>query len=543
MIKRNIIIISSLRRIEFKCFSSNQMPSYANGIYKKFLFYVHPDFFQNFESERNINEKNLKILSQLMDDKDNSVRATEFRTLMFYVKPLENEHSPRRVKVASARIVESIREILETLGIDLPPRPEAPHRASFIGSNPTEISSFLETLTDRKELMNWRLDRSLQYSRLKDVVIQSFGLEDIDIRIGWSAQNKCVLLGTLLNTLETHPKSFALPWTGLTLVISFDESVAVVDVAECRINLNPSRVPMQWVQAFSLVSHDLVVQANTQRQLSYQLTVQLEELLSRIIRRHLSMHNPLYQGYDVEGLSLRRFAVQLRKGHSCCGLGYSNFLRNTVPSLEESLALISVSLSTVDATAEATAEATVASSMDKLFSYSLSTDKTSDSSPSNTSGETSVRGTAISTSEIQLKEVTICVVVEEGHGSKLMVSAGGGAEIRLDCRIETEDLLRLITTNIDQCVTVSLNRELLTEHINRMSTEIVASLGLISIVPGVGVDAVKMESCLSRLLEFRRHNSGNWGAFRHLTGVRVLVGQYLGLADDGAFVLPWNWTL
>ena len=66
------------------------------------------------------------------------------------MKPMDNISTPRRVKVALGRLIESIRDILETIDIDLPPRPEGDtKRAAYVSSNPSEVSTFLETLTER----------------------------------------------------------------------------------------------------------------------------------------------------------------------------------------------------------------------------------------------------------------------------------------------------------------------------------------------------------------------------------------------------------
>lgn len=62
-----------------------------------------------------------------------------------------------------------------------------------------------------------------------------------------------------------------------------------------------------------------------------------------------------------------------------------------------------------------------------------------------------------------------------------------------------------------------------------------------------------MESFLVRLNEYqdeenRAKKDGintkkNLGKFRSLSGMRVIVGKYLGLDDDGKCILPWDWSI
>ncbi len=122
---------------------------YEKVLMKKFIFQVHPDFFQLFKTEQAINSANLKVLSSLSGEGSGSVEAPKTRSLTFYVKPV-NDSLPRRVKVATGRVIESIREILETLGLDLPLRPEGTGKSStFVSSNSAEVLDYLDTLIDR----------------------------------------------------------------------------------------------------------------------------------------------------------------------------------------------------------------------------------------------------------------------------------------------------------------------------------------------------------------------------------------------------------
>ena len=58
-----------------------------------------------------------------------------------------------------------------------------------------------------------------------------------------------------------------------------------------------------------------------------------------------------------------------------------------------------------------------------------------------------------------------------------------------------------------------------------------------------------MEGCLLRLNEYEDNTKKNGiglksvGKLRSLSGMRVIIGRYLGLDDKGRCILPWDWTL
>ena len=156
---------------------------YSKLLMKRFLFYVHPDFFQHFKLEQSVNAANLQILSNSDESSKKQDVNNGPRTLNFYIKPSDRDPKPRRVKVAMNRVIASIREILETLGVELPARPEgAARHQAYVSSNPTEVTEFLDTLIDRKDLMTWRYDRMQNFLRVRDILQHTLGVDDIDIR-------------------------------------------------------------------------------------------------------------------------------------------------------------------------------------------------------------------------------------------------------------------------------------------------------------------------------------------------------------------------
>ena len=190
---------------------------------RHFLFQTHPDFFVKHKTEQDVNTQNFAILQDVhaklaagIDDP--AIRGV--RTLVFFVKPTERDPSPRRVKVfiGSLRsLEESMVDILDTAGAALPPDVRASladrHTAdtnrssggseAFVMSGasctPAQVAQFLDTLVDRRDLMAWRQERALGLTAVLEVVKATLGVEAVDIRYSWSAQNNVTMLDALLS--------------------------------------------------------------------------------------------------------------------------------------------------------------------------------------------------------------------------------------------------------------------------------------------------------------------------------------------------------
>ena len=71
---------------------------------------------------------------------------------------------------------------------------------------------------------------------------------------------------------------------------------------------------------------------------------------------------------------------------------------------------------------------------------------------------------------------------------------------------------------------------------------IIDRLGLISIERGIGVNEDMLETCLVNIKEYIIAHSNN-GKLRNLSGMKLKIGKYLGLADDGSCIIPVDWRL
>ena len=140
---------------------------YSKALYKKFVFQVHPDYFTNFKPMQAVNADNLSILQNMIDGNlASSDVAREVKSLIFFIKPPFADSQPKRVQVNVNRIENSIIEILQTVGVDLPIRTEGFRGENVIGHNsttvlasPQQILDYLESMCERRDLIAWREDR------------------------------------------------------------------------------------------------------------------------------------------------------------------------------------------------------------------------------------------------------------------------------------------------------------------------------------------------------------------------------------------------
>ena len=245
---------------------------------KNFLFHVHPDLLMQYKKEMSINAENINHLKNFAA----SGGSNKTRTLLFYLKtsnsPSDNNETtlvkPRRVKVAVAsldKIEQSIREILETLGIDVPSSSKYVNRnkssAAFQGTNRTnhrisytELVEFLLSLVDRADLLQWRHERRLYLAKLVEILKESLGVDRIHFRYSWSSEANMIFIKQLIrivkeDELDTNER----PWKNLSLVLSASTSQFPVDPIEGHVFINPSDVELRWSQVFSSIDNNVLV--------------------------------------------------------------------------------------------------------------------------------------------------------------------------------------------------------------------------------------------------------------------------------------------
>ncbi len=145
------------------------------------------------------------------------------------------------------------------------------------------------------------------------------GVEAVDIRSGWSAQNNAVLLTRFLSLVQhlqlagdggvtptslnatnrtgepTHKGiltpmgELQLPWTGLTLVFSTDDcSEAPVDYVEGHVTLDPLDVVDQWAYTVCAVRQSKLQLMGENRAELRRLRAKAESLLTLAVQQQLA---------------------------------------------------------------------------------------------------------------------------------------------------------------------------------------------------------------------------------------------------------------
>ena len=206
MIRKNIGMRSmTIRWSRLRFFSSTATSSedymikeyqdYVRQLMKKFMFQVHPDYFLNTKQLQDINNQNLRALQGILDFDTPHTQKIDARSLIFYVKPNESFPEPKKVKVATNRAVESISEILETIGIELPNKPAdfeyyksvyQKKKSNFtsygstyarytndeprVDSETVRILEFLDSIGDRHELIAMREERNKAFNNIEKVI-------------------------------------------------------------------------------------------------------------------------------------------------------------------------------------------------------------------------------------------------------------------------------------------------------------------------------------------------------------------------------------
>lgn len=492
---------------------------YIKQLIKKFVFHIHPDYFHNHKKLQYINESNLKVLNSLNDSLLFAYREQKHeylkentnlpRSLTFYLKPnnftVDQSPSasyPRKVTIPLQRLEESLLEILDTLGVSVTERSTdaiSSRREDLIYSHcvsasPGQILAFLDSLTDRRSLIQWRQDRKkMLYACIKNIM-ELTGACGVEFRTSWSAQNNMVLLSTILQMIDSsRSQLLSLPWSGLTLIISTDETqfnlpYGYIDYEERHVYINPTYTPSQWVLAL----------CKDRSSVYYQHHNDTRNEMKVILERYLTK--------EIEKLTNKVVETEIIKGFTCSGVGYRNFLSGIALEVQRH------SGSSID--------------------------------PKPTTG-TTTSSSSSGTSSGQVRSTTLRLrfIVEDSHGTKILPNG----VIRLDSSklnyLTTIHAVILQKNSILSALTQSEEARQKEGQVAQLMAAIRGKLELEQISYGAGVDEEKMETCLRSLSTYMARRNGSRGSLKELRGMNLVVGHYLGIADDGSCILPWDLQL
>jgi hypothetical protein len=289
---------------------------------------------------------------------------------------------------------------------------------------------------------------------------------------------------------SSRSQLLSLPWNGLKLIISTDETqfnlpYGYIDYDERNVYINPTYTPSQWVIALckdrsssSLHYHHHHNDARNE--------------MKNLFERYLTQ--------EIKKLTNKVVEIEIVKGFTCSELGYRNFLSGIALEVKQHL------------------------------SASIANDYVESSS--------SARSGQVSSTTSRLR-----FIVEDSHGIKILPDGA----IRLDSsKLNSLAVIHaaiLHKSSILAALTQSEEARQKEAHVAQLMTAIRGKLELEKITYGTGVDEEKMETCLQSLRAYMTRRNGSRGSLKELRGMNLVVGHYLGIADDGSCILPWDLQL
>lgn len=461
---------------------------YYRQLIKKLMFVVHPDFFENYKTMQLVNSQNLRFLQSVSQSGGQPIALpADAKTLVFYIKPDVDE--PRKVKVSLQRLHESIAEILDAQGVQLPVKPSDLHTSSaFAASYPRRESNiesmrlallqFLDSLVDRRELIAWKQQRIEQLHGVTLRLLQLTGLKAVDFENCWSAANNCLLLQRLIHALEAPADRLLVGrelLKGMTLVIHNDPMyMEHVDFMESKVFLDCSahEISVEWMNLIITLSRIKTQPLPSAEEMAI-LQGKWEEYLSALL---------------TSGNQSVKVAV--RRGYTCSQRGYFHFLQQA-----------------------------------KRYSAALSAHHVEVVKPRDLDNPNAL---------------PVEVVIEEHHGTKLLPD--GNYRLDANCDIPSAlEMMKATAAESLQCRQAAIKTA---TEISNLQAMLVERLQLVSLCAAVGTTEEQYLAALHSLcsyLDGRRQ--GNSGVLKHFNGLHLRIGQYAGIADDGACVLPWDLQL
>jgi len=524
------------------------------GLCKKLYMYIHPDFFTAFPALHEVNEANMKHLSNMVEAHDQQqqrpyaaqqqdVDTRGARTLTFYLKATDESPQPRRIRVgigSLARIEDSIRDILETLGVALNPPSESEslkmrrtHAFKSTVTSSAEIEEYLASLVDRAEILTWRAERRGRFLQCVEELQHTLGVEEIDIRYSWGAESNITMLTTLLRLVDEERVLCTqhTPWTGLKLVMSSDDaSLPPVDPIEGHVVINPSHVPLQWLQVMNAVSLQLLTAARACKVRIASLQRRAEDEFSRKLKDALRAELSAIGEEALEAVSVR-----VMRGHTCDGRWFLSWLENLdlrVRLDEEAVVLPE------NGAGQGGQEGA------KMPQQSSSSNANSDVSsmhervsrreaPAMDVPSKIARSTALTTGGwLSLLPLQLIITCEQGHGTKLL----GSGTFRVDCRATSGTISSLLTAEAREALTRVVHEAALQRRTDELISALKEHTAMAAIEAGVGVNALMFYGCLERMCE--HCDARGRGQLSNLSGKSIRIGRYIGMSDDGFVILP-----
>ena len=514
------------------------------------------------------------------------------RSLVFYIKAgaLPEQPAPRRVKVGLKRLTQSLREILEDYESELPPEQKsyddardsrAAQRSSAFRASRTidlrDLLAFLDDLTERRELLAWREARKERMRLLSDELQAALGVESIDLRYSWSAQSNAKMFSSLLTLLaevresrhrfkrteplrqsetmeflskqsaprpgevqaagRTFEQGVYYPWTGLTLVFTPDDCTSdPVSAVEGEVQLCPSHVKLQWLEALTAVDAVVVSTAVQVREELVAMENRASSVLSAALVDVLTNNRQQVLAPSDRKVIASSVQVRVRRGFTCSKTAYGYFLTSLLARLPDELppgVFLQDKPTEPDLGLGLGSERRDVTGVDQKVG-SPAVEAVASELPTYHEAESAL----LASDSLWMTQLPLVqdIVVERGHGTKILESG----DLRVCATVGASAVVQLL----ERHGLVAIKRSALQKRqrylVSKLSQDLCAQLGVLSVTRGVGVSEAQFYDSLEDLRAFLEDPAKNAESQRlySLRGLSVCVGMYLGLGDDGSVILP-----
>jgi hypothetical protein len=536
-------------------FVNKEYNEFIRNVFKKFMFQVHPDYFFHDKKLQEINNINLTLLTNLIDRTDsvNSRLLNSLpRSLTFYVKvsDLVNDDQPKKVRVSTIRTVDSLIDILETIGVEIPEKPidfdafynslvEKRGEASPFVSNRTDEKdpvvdsetlrtlNFLDSLGDRRELILLREERNKIFHDTEEVILvtrvffayypfqellRMTGLDKIEYWNSWSLQNNRLLLTSIIHFVEDNRDLLQLPWNGLSLLFGKDDSPRKdIDYVERTIYIDCSEPSMQWKNSLLKI---------TQQNLRI-----MREIAEKVLKIKSFFRNYIYHLLKSEMMKQNQpvpdgkplITIDIEKGFTCSETQFSHFLAR----------------------------------IQKDFGH-YDTLPESLSSHENGSSKNNSSSNSLDSSLFHVK-----IVIEDRYGTKLLPTG----TFRIDWQASRDKIEEILHRDALHGLQLIQENNFMMKELENLEKDLVHLLDLRSLEKGKGINDDQYLACLKNIHSYlmkRDKQKKAWskdynehplsssmirGIFQHLYGLKVSIGYFSGIRDDGVILLPWNFRI
>lgn len=303
-------------------------------------------------------------------------------------------------------------------------------------------------------------------------------------------------MSNILQYIQEHQNELQLPWTGLSLLIAKDDAASLdIDYIERVIRIDCSDIAAQWIFAFQRISQEHL---QTMKEIQLQIeTLQYE--IEQVFRYWIEKSK---QHLSLPSLS-PNITINIQRGFTCSQRRYAEWLGKI---------------------------------QREIFTLESKSSGHPSSFPSSSALS---RGSP----EMEIAPLRLNFIIEDSHGTKLLVNGS----FQIDVNTSATQIKELIQRNLGSAIDQIKHQQVIDEKTINLQSQLVHRLELLSISRGKGVQEDQYLFALQNLLNYlhrkNARNTRNRGILKHLSGVRVIIGHYHGIRDDGACLLPWNFKI